>query len=104
VSAAKRTIDVCGALLGLLLLLPLMLLVALAVSATSPGPPLFRQRRAGRGGREFGMWKFRTMVAGAEQLRPVLIGESRDADWLDLEHDPRVTASCGAPASTSCRS
>jgi exopolysaccharide production protein ExoY len=37
------------------------------------------------------MWKFRTMVAGAEQLRPALLAQSRDADWLDLAHDPRVT-------------
>jgi lipopolysaccharide/colanic/teichoic acid biosynthesis glycosyltransferase len=91
VSAAKRTIDVAGALLGLVALTPLMLVVALAVSASSPGAPLFRQRRIGRGGREFRMWKFRTMVVGAERLRPLLIGDSRDADWLDLERDPRIT-------------
>jgi lipopolysaccharide/colanic/teichoic acid biosynthesis glycosyltransferase len=91
VSAAKRAIDVTGALLGLMLLLPLMLLLALAISASSPGSPFFRQRRAGRDGREFAMWKFRTMVVGAEQLRPLLVGQSRDPVWLDLEQDPRVT-------------
>jgi lipopolysaccharide/colanic/teichoic acid biosynthesis glycosyltransferase len=90
-SAAKRGIDISGALLGVVVLTPVMLVVALAVAATSPGAPLFRQRRVGRAGREFRMWKFRTMVAGAERLRPLLIGDSRDADWLDLEHDPRVT-------------
>jgi lipopolysaccharide/colanic/teichoic acid biosynthesis glycosyltransferase len=68
-----------------------MLVVAIAISCSSPGAPIFRQRRAGRGGREFAMWKFRTMVTGAEQLRPLLIGESRDADWLDLERDTRIT-------------
>jgi lipopolysaccharide/colanic/teichoic acid biosynthesis glycosyltransferase len=91
VSAAKRAIDIGAAAIGLLVLLPLMLAVALAVCAVSPGTPLFRQRRAGRAGREFGMWKFRTMVVGAERLRPLLIGDSRDADWLDLERDPRIT-------------
>jgi len=90
-SAGKRTIDIAGALLALVVLTPLMLVVALAVAASSPGAPLFRQRRAGLGGRAFSMWKFRTMVVGAEQLRPLLIGESRDADWLDLEQDPRIT-------------
>jgi lipopolysaccharide/colanic/teichoic acid biosynthesis glycosyltransferase len=90
-SAAKRAIDIAGAAIGLLLLLPLMLVLALMVCAGSPGAPLFRQRRAGRAGHEFDMWKFRTMVAGAERLRPLLIGESRDADWLDLERDPRIT-------------
>jgi lipopolysaccharide/colanic/teichoic acid biosynthesis glycosyltransferase len=91
VSAGKRAFDIAGALLGLVLLTPFMLVVAVAVAASSPGTPLFGQRRAGRDGREFRIWKFRTMVAGAEQLRPLLVPESRDADWLDLERDPRVT-------------
>jgi lipopolysaccharide/colanic/teichoic acid biosynthesis glycosyltransferase len=91
VSVAKRAIDVAGALAGLVLLAPLMVVVAVAVSAASPGAPLFRQRRAGRDVREFRMWKFRTMVVGAEALRPLLVGDSRDADWLDLERDPRIT-------------
>lgn len=90
-SAAKRAIDIAGALLALLMLMPLMLVVALAVSGSSPGAPVFRQRRAGRAGLEFRMWKFRTMVAGAERLRPPLVADSRDADWLDLERDPRIT-------------
>jgi lipopolysaccharide/colanic/teichoic acid biosynthesis glycosyltransferase len=88
----KRAIDIVVALLGLLLATPLLLVLALLVAASSPGAPVFRQRRAGRDGREFRMWKFRTMVAGAERLRPLLVADSRDADWLDLEHDPRVTA------------
>jgi lipopolysaccharide/colanic/teichoic acid biosynthesis glycosyltransferase len=90
-SAVKRAVDIAGAALLLAALLPLMLAVTLVVAVSSPGPPLFRQRRAGRAGREFGMWKFRTMVVEAERLRPLLIGDSRDADWLDLERDPRVT-------------
>jgi lipopolysaccharide/colanic/teichoic acid biosynthesis glycosyltransferase len=90
-NATKRAVDIVGAALGLVALLPLMLAVTLVVAVSSPGPALFRQRRAGRAGREFGMWKFRTMVAEAERLRPLLIGDSRDADWLDLERDPRVT-------------
>jgi exopolysaccharide production protein ExoY len=87
----KRALDVAAAALGLLVLLPLMLVVALLLCASSPGPPIFRQRRIGRHGREFSMWKFRTMVPGAERLRPALLAESRDADWLDLAYDPRVT-------------
>jgi lipopolysaccharide/colanic/teichoic acid biosynthesis glycosyltransferase len=90
-SAVKRAVDIAGAALLLVALLPLMLAVTLVVAVSSPGHPLFRQRRAGRAGREFGMWKFRTMVVEAERLRPLLIGDSRDADWLDLERDPRVT-------------
>jgi lipopolysaccharide/colanic/teichoic acid biosynthesis glycosyltransferase len=85
-------LDIVVALLGLLLATPLMLVLSLLVCASSPGAPVFRQRRAGRDGREFRMWKFRTMVVGAERLRPLLVADSRDTDWLDLEHDPRVTA------------
>ena len=88
----KRAVDIATSAVALLLLLPLMLVLALVLCATSPGPPLFRQRRIGRHGREFTMWKFRTMVAGAERLRPLLLGQSRDADWLDLDDDPRITA------------
>ena len=87
----KRAIDLVVAAVALLVLLPLLLVVALVLCATSPGAPLFRQRRIGRHGREFTMLKFRTMVAGAERLRPLLLGESRDGDWLDLANDPRVT-------------
>jgi lipopolysaccharide/colanic/teichoic acid biosynthesis glycosyltransferase len=92
VRSAKRGLDLVAAVVGLVVLTPLLLLVALAVSSTSPGPPLFRQRRVGRNGREFGMWKFRTMVAEAERLRPLLLADSRDGDWLDVDHDPRITS------------
>ena len=87
----KRAIDLAGATLGLVLVAPLLLALALVVCVTSPGAPLFGQRRTGRGGREFTMWKLRTMVAGAERMRPLLLAQSRDADWLDLADDPRVT-------------
>ena len=87
----KRALDVIGAALGLLLLAPLLVAVALAIRLTSPGPAIFRQRRAGRGRREFVMWKFRTMVDGADQMRAALTVKLRDDEWLDLEHDPRVT-------------
>jgi lipopolysaccharide/colanic/teichoic acid biosynthesis glycosyltransferase len=88
---AKREVDVCGALLGLLLLAPVMLTIALAIRLTSPGPAIFRQRRAGQGHRPFVMWKFRTMVDGADRMRAELVAHVPDDAWLDLERDPRVT-------------
>jgi lipopolysaccharide/colanic/teichoic acid biosynthesis glycosyltransferase len=88
---AKRGIDVIVALTGLVLLAPLLLVLALAVWASSPGAPLFRQRRVGRGGTQFRMWKFRTMVPDAERRRSELVGRSRDRGWLKLDRDPRVT-------------
>lgn len=60
-SRSKRLIDVVGALVGLLLLSPLLLLIALGIMAESNGPVFFRQRRSGLGGRQFLIYKFRTM-------------------------------------------
>src|SRR5690242_12069695 len=66
-STAKRLIDVVGAMLGLVLLSPLLLAIALLIRLTSPGPALFRQLRQGHGGRPFWFLKFRTMTADAER-------------------------------------
>ena len=62
---AKRMFDLVVAGLGLLLISPLFLLIALAVKLDSPGPVFFRQERVGRGGRPFRIHKFRTMRDGA---------------------------------------
>jgi lipopolysaccharide/colanic/teichoic acid biosynthesis glycosyltransferase len=77
----KRSFDVASSLLGLLLLSPLLLVIALLVRWDSPGPVFYRGERAGRYGRPFRIFKFRTMVTGAERLG----GMSTAA------HDPRVT-------------
>src|SRR4051794_27825186 len=89
--ALKRTMDIAVASAALLVLLPVLALIALAIRADSPGPALFGQRRLGRGGREFVMWKFRTMVRDAEHQHAALVAHSREPYWLDLERDPRVT-------------
>jgi lipopolysaccharide/colanic/teichoic acid biosynthesis glycosyltransferase len=89
--ATKRGLDLTAASLALVLLLPLMLVIALAIALASRAAPLFSQRRVGRFGREFRMWKFRTMVADAEDRRSELIARSLESEWLHLEHDPRVT-------------
>ncbi len=62
----KRLIDILGSIVGLLLLGPVMLALAMEIRRDSPGPALFRQRRAGRGGRPFTMLKFRTMRTDAD--------------------------------------
>jgi lipopolysaccharide/colanic/teichoic acid biosynthesis glycosyltransferase len=63
----KRALDLAVTAVLILLFLPVFLIVALAVKASSPGPVLFRQRRVGQGGREFSILKFRTMGADAER-------------------------------------
>lgn len=66
----KRTLDVCGGALGLVLLIPIFVVVALAVKATSRGPVFFRQTRIGKNGRSFSLVKFRSMrqVAGGPSI------------------------------------
>ena len=65
---AKRSFDLAFTFVGLLLTWPLFLLIAVLVKAEDGGPVFFRQERVGRGGRRFLMWKFRTMIPGAERI------------------------------------
>jgi lipopolysaccharide/colanic/teichoic acid biosynthesis glycosyltransferase len=78
---AKRIFDVLVSSLGLLLLSPLMLAIAVAVKLDSPGPVFFRQERVGRYGRTFRIHKFRSMVSDAD----------RRGGPLTVGRDPRVT-------------
>lgn len=78
---AKRTFDILVSLLGLLLLYPLMIAIAMAVRADSRGPVIFRQRRAGLNGKPFTMLKFRTMRLDADPY-----GRSPESG-----EDPRLT-------------
>jgi lipopolysaccharide/colanic/teichoic acid biosynthesis glycosyltransferase len=88
----KHLLDVTGALLGLVVLLPLLLVLAIAVKVTSRGPVLFRQWRSGRGGRPFLIYKFRTMVADAEARQEDLRARNeRDGPVFKIKDDPRVT-------------
>jgi exopolysaccharide biosynthesis polyprenyl glycosylphosphotransferase len=89
--AIKRGLDIVGSLVLLLASAPLLAAIAAAIKLESPGPVLFHQQRVGRGGRRFSVLKFRTMIDGAEQMVDELLADSRDSDWLLLEHDPRVT-------------
>jgi exopolysaccharide biosynthesis polyprenyl glycosylphosphotransferase len=91
--ALKRAIDVAGAAVGLLALAPVLGAVALAVRLTSRGPVLFAQERVGRGNRSFRMHKFRTMVDGADAMKPELahLNEMADGPMFKIADDPRVT-------------
>jgi len=91
--AVKRSIDVVGALVGLLLLAPVMLAVSLLIRLDSPGPVLFRQLRRGHRGRLFWVLKFRTMVVDAEQRLKDLEkkNESSGGVLFKLRDDPRIT-------------
>ncbi|GJE04194.1 sugar transferase [Methylobacterium isbiliense] len=73
---AKRAVDLIGSGCILLLLAPLLVIVAIAIKLTSPGPVLFRQARHGQGGRIFSICKFRTMIGPSPQ--PIAIGDPHD--------------------------
>jgi exopolysaccharide biosynthesis polyprenyl glycosylphosphotransferase len=88
----KRTFDIVVSTLVLIAGLPLWLLIALAVTLTSPGPILFRDRRIGLGEREFDMLKFRTMYADAEKHQAYLERANEASGALfKMRQDPRVT-------------
>jgi lipopolysaccharide/colanic/teichoic acid biosynthesis glycosyltransferase len=88
---AKRTLDLVGGLIGLALLGPLMVLMTLAIKLDSGGRAFFRQTRIGRDGVPFTMWKFRTMVDGADELKPSLLALNEADGLFKIAHDPRVT-------------
>ena len=89
--ATKRVFDVCGVIPGLLALSPLLVLIAGWIKLDSRGPVFFRQTRVGRDGKEFQMWKFRTMVPDAD-ARKSEFAELNEADGLfKIAEDPRIT-------------
>jgi lipopolysaccharide/colanic/teichoic acid biosynthesis glycosyltransferase len=89
----KRSMDLAGALVGLVLLGPVILAISLLIRLDSPGPVLFRQLRRGYRGRLFWVLKFRTMVVDAEQRLDDLEqrNESAGGVLFKLRDDPRVT-------------
>ncbi len=90
--ALKQVLDVVLTVPLLLLLLPLLGALALAIRLLEGSPVIFSQVRVGLHGRRFKMWKFRTMVEDAEQLRPQLEAMNEvDGPAFKLTHDPRVT-------------
>jgi exopolysaccharide biosynthesis polyprenyl glycosylphosphotransferase len=87
----KRVFDLAGASAGLVLVLPVMLVAAVAVKLSSPGPVLFRQRRIGREGEPFEMLKFRTMYVGADEQKADLLQHNQADGFFKMDDDPRVT-------------
>lgn len=81
-AALKRVIDLFGAVVALILFSPIMLLTAIAIRLTSPGPIIFSQERIGRHNKPFKMYKFRSM-----ELQPP---EEEEKEWT-VQSDPRIT-------------
>ena len=90
---AKRMMDLALSLLAMPIVLPLFVIIALAIKIESPGGPvIFTQNRTGKSGRRFQMYKFRTMVPNAEELKKQL-AHLNELQWPDFKitNDPRVT-------------
>jgi len=88
----KRTIDTMACLMVAPLLVPLLSLVALLIYIDSPGKVMFTQLRTGKGGRRFKMYKFRSMVPNAEELK-IKYAHLNELTWPDFKitNDPRIT-------------
>jgi lipopolysaccharide/colanic/teichoic acid biosynthesis glycosyltransferase len=89
---AKRVLDLVAGGVLLLLTVPLLVVIAVAIRLDSPGPVLLRQQRTGRGGARFTMFKFRTMVVNAEELKASLahLNVLPPPDFK-IPDDPRIT-------------
>ena len=89
---SKRAIDIIGAGSGLLLLSPVIVIVACAIKFTSKGPIFFSQKRVGKNGKIFDMYKFRSMVVNAEELKEKLAHQNEmSGPMFKMKDDPRVT-------------
>jgi exopolysaccharide biosynthesis polyprenyl glycosylphosphotransferase len=87
----KRAVDIALAAAGLVVLSPLMLVIALAIRLTSPGPAIFRQVRCGLNGRRFLFYKFRSMCENAEELKAAVAHLSTRQTAFKIPDDPRLT-------------
>ncbi|MFC0525307.1 sugar transferase [Pontibacillus salicampi] len=89
----KRIIDIIGSTIGIIFLFWLFLIIAIIIKMEDPkGPVIFKQKRIGKHGSEFNMYKFRSMVTNAEELLKNLKSESDvTGAMFKMKHDPRVT-------------
>ncbi len=89
----KRTVDIVGAVLGLVVFSPFFLIISIAIKATSKGPIIFAHKRVGKNGKDIYIYKFRSMVENAEELIKSFTPEQKaefEANFK-LENDPRIT-------------
>ena len=89
---AKRILDIIGGLVGCLITLILTIFLGPAIFIASPGPIFFKQKRVGRNGKVFNMYKFRSMYMDAEERKKELMAQNRVKDGMmfKLEYDPRI--------------
>ncbi|MBE6088917.1 MAG: sugar transferase [Clostridium beijerinckii] len=88
----KRAMDIFCSIIGLVVLSPILLAVGIAIRLESKGPIIFSQERIGKGGRRFNIYKFRSMVVNAEELKEKLNDKNEmSGPMFKIKEDPRVT-------------
>jgi exopolysaccharide biosynthesis polyprenyl glycosylphosphotransferase len=91
--AVKKLMDISVSVVLLIILSPLMLMISLLIKLTSKGPIIYRQPRVGLRGRQFNLYKFRTMVINADKIRKDLEAQNEaDGPVFKIKNDPRITA------------
>lgn len=88
----KRIIDIVCSMLGIICLSPILLIVSIIIKLDSKGPVIFKQKRVGLNGKEFNIYKFRSMVVNAEELKAKLQAQNEmSGPMFKMKEDPRVT-------------
>jgi exopolysaccharide biosynthesis polyprenyl glycosylphosphotransferase len=88
----KRIIDIIGVLVGIVVLSPVMLATVIAIKMDSKGPAIFSQKRVGKDGKEFKMYKFRSMIVNAdEKLSELNSKNEMSGPMFKMKDDPRIT-------------
>ena len=88
----KRIIDIVASFIGIILLSPLILIVSILIKLESKGEVIFKQKRVGLNGKEFYMYKFRSMVINAEELKKQLESQNEmSGPMFKIKDDPRIT-------------
>lgn len=101
--AIKRLIDIIGSLIGIILLSPIYIIIAILIKSDSPGKIVFGHTRKGKGGKDIKVYKFRTMYSNANEIFESFTSEQKEEYYKNfkLDNDPRVTKLGGFLRKTS---
>lgn len=90
ISKTKRILDILGALVGLLIVAIMIIPIALVMQIDNPGPIFYSQIRCGVNGKQFRIWKFRSMIVGADRQKHLVVNQAKGHIFKN-DNDPRIT-------------